>query len=237
MRSGFQGFSREASEFFRGLEKNNRREWFQPRKELFETHLRAPMLDLVTVVNAELARFAPDYIVDPPKSLYRIYRDTRFSSDKTPYKTHIAAMFWRRGLNKKTGAGLYFSVSHKEVEIAGGVYMPGPEQLGAIRNRLAERYEEFRKLTGSKKLRNLMGELRGDQLSRVPKGFPSDHPAADLLRGKQWYYYVLLDPGAAASPAIVKEIATRFRAMAPLVDFLNAPLLARPKADFASMLF
>ncbi|MFN3322171.1 MAG: DUF2461 domain-containing protein [Bryobacteraceae bacterium] len=237
MRSGFQGFSREAFEFFRGLEKNNRREWFQPRKELFETHLRAPMLDLVTVVNAELARFAPDYIVDPPKSLYRIYRDTRFSSDKTPYKTHIAAMFWRRGLDKKTGAGLYFSVSHKEVEIAGGVYMPGPEQLGAIRNRLAERYEQFRKLTGSKKLRNLMGELRGDQLSRVPKGFPSDHPAADLLRGKQWYYYVLLDPGAAASPAIVKEIATRFRAMAPLVDFLNAPLLARPKADFASMLF
>jgi uncharacterized protein (TIGR02453 family) len=228
----FAGFPAEALAFFRGLEKRNTREWFQPRKSVYEEMVRAPMTALVEEVNRELVRAgAPEYVTGPAKAIYRIYRDTRFSADKTPYKTHIAAVFPRRGLEKHAGAGLYFSVSHKEIEVAGGVYMPGPEQLLAIRTYLAEKHEEFRRVIANKTLRALMGELYGASLSRVPKGFPADHPAADLIKRKQWLFYVLLDPGLAATPELVQEIAKRFRVMIPFVELLNAPLVARRLAQ------
>jgi uncharacterized protein (TIGR02453 family) len=113
-------FPAEALTFLKGLEKNNRREWFQPRKEIFDTKLKEPMLQFVEAINAELLKFAPEHITEPKKAVYRIYRDTRFSKDKTPYKTHLGAIFPRRGLGKDAGAGFYFHVSAKEVGIACG---------------------------------------------------------------------------------------------------------------------
>ncbi len=133
-------FPPEAITFLKGLEKNNTREWFQPRKEIFDTKLKGRMLEFVEEINAELLKFAPEHITEPKKSVYRIYRDTRFSKDKTPYKTHLAAIFPRRGLGKDAGAGYYFHVSAKEVGIACGAYMPGPEQLLKIRHFIAENH-------------------------------------------------------------------------------------------------
>jgi uncharacterized protein (TIGR02453 family) len=229
----FPGFSDEAFKFFRGLERNNRREWFQPRKDIFETEIRAPMLQLVELMNLGLARFAPDHVTDPNKAVYRIYRDTRFSPDKTPYKTHIAASFWHRKHEKHACAGYYFSVSHKEVEVAGGVYLPGPEQLLAIRQHLAEHCAEFRKLVTHRKLVALMEPLKGESLSRIPKGFLTNHPAADLIRMKQWLYYTSLDPAVAVGPALYGEVIERFRAMQLVIEFLNRPLAHR-KAKVAT---
>jgi uncharacterized protein (TIGR02453 family) len=229
MKSGFAGFPAEGIAFLRGLKKNNNREWFQARKQVFEEKVKAPMYELVEALNAAMMKFAPEYATDPPKAVYRIYRDTRFSRDKTPYKTQIAAVFNRRGLDKHGSAGLYFSVSPGEIEVAGGVYMPGPEQLLAIRNHLSEHHEEFRRILRAKSVRGIMGELWGEQLSRVPKGFPADHPAADLLRYKQWLLYVLLDPQLAATGKLLPEVARRFRTMTPFVEFLNEPLKARKR--------
>ncbi len=223
MKPAVPQFPKEALTFFRSLEKNNTRDWFQPRKELFDTHVKAPMLELVSALNQEMTRFAPDYINDPDKALYRIYRDTRFSADKTPYKTHIAAIFPRRGMAKHFAAGFYCSVSHKEIEVAGGVYMPGPEQLLAIRNHIADNHEEVRAILRSKPLKTLMGDLQGTQLSRVPKGFSPEHPAADLLKYKQWYHFVSLNPEIALTPQLLPEVCKRFKAMLPLVEFFNSP--------------
>jgi uncharacterized protein (TIGR02453 family) len=224
-RIGFQGFPEAGMQFFRSLARNNRREWFQPRKHIYEEQVKAPMAELVTALNAEMMRFAPDHVMEPAKAIYRIYRDTRFSKDKTPYKTHIAAIFPRRGTEKHGGAGLYFSVAAHEIEVAGGVYMPGPEALLAIRSHLAEHHEDFSRIVKSRKLRTLMGEMHGEQLSRVPKGFPSDHPAADLLRYKQWLFYVTLDPALATTPKLLPEIRNRFEAMMPFLEVLNKPLV------------
>lgn len=219
--------------FLRSLKRNNRREWFQPRKPVYEELVRRPMIELVEAVNAALADFAPDYINEPEAAIYRFYRDTRFSPDKTPYKTHTAAIFPRRGMRKHTCAGLYFSVSPEEIEVAGGVYMPAAEELRAIRMHLLEHASEFRRLLRNRTLRALMGELQGDQLSRVPKGFPAEHPASDLVRYKQWLLYVVLDPPLATTPKLFSEIVSRFRIMAPLMEFLNAPLVParRPAGD------
>ncbi len=160
-RTGFPGFPAEAMKFFRALKRNNRREWFQPRKEIYLEHVKGPMVELVAALTAEMMSFAPAYVREPEAAIYRIYRDTRFSPDKTPYKTHIAAIFPRRGFEKHAAASFYFSVSPEEVEVAGGVYMPGPDELRAIREHLAGHYEEFRRIVAARPLRRLMGELVG----------------------------------------------------------------------------
>jgi len=225
----FPGFPSEAIDFFRGLARNNKREWFQPRKELFEERVKQPMQALVETVNAALMDFAPEYVTEPGKAIYRIYRDTRFSKDKTPYKTHIAASFHRRVPVNHGDAGYYFAISHKEVAIGGGVYMPEPPVLLAIRNHIAEHHQEFRRILRARQVKQLLGELHGEQLSRVPKGFACDHPALDLLRFKRFILYTTLEQELATKPALYTEIVKRFRAMAPFLRFLTTPLAAAKK--------
>ena len=222
--SRFAGFPPEAIRFLRSLKRNNRREWFQPRKEQYETHVKGPMLALVAALNSDLAKFAPEYVTDPKKAIFRIYRDTRFSADKTPYKTHIAASFSRRGLE---GGGLYFSVSHENVEVAAGIYHPTREVMLAVRQHIAENHKELQRLLADRKTEKLCGALRGDELSRAPKGFDPAHPALDLIKKKDWIYDITLEPSIAQTPELYTEVSRRFRAMWPLVEFLNRPLLDR----------
>src|SRR5215470_2162054 len=217
MSPGFAGFPPEALTFFRNLKKNNKREWFQPRKEIYDEKVKSPMLELVTAIMQKLADFAPDYVSDPNKAIYRIYRDTRFSKDKTPYKTHIAAVFKPRSLEKHAGAGFYFSVSPEEIEVGGGVYMPPPEHLSAIRGYMAEHYEEFRDILAVRNVRKLFGEMTGESASRIPKGFPSDHPAEDLLRRKQYLLFEALDASLATTPKLYWELIGRFEALTPFL--------------------
>jgi len=224
----FAGFPPEALTFFRSLARNNNRDWFLPRKELFEARVRTPMLALVEALNAEFGKFAPDYINDPKRAVYRIYRDVRFSPDKSPYKKHLAAVFPRRGGNKGSVPGFYFSISPKEVGIAGGIYEPSPEQLLALRTWLAANHEAFRRVArGPEKL---MGKLHGEGLQRVPKGFAADHPAADLLKMKRWEFYQTLDSKVATTPKLLGELVKRFKVLLPFLEMLNQPLTnVRPR--------
>ena len=105
--------------------------------------------------------------------------------------------------------------------------MPEPETLLAIRQHLAERHEEFRKIAAARAVHQLFTAVQGEQLTRVPKGYPSDHPAADLLRMKQYLLYVELPPDLATTPELYTEVVKHFRAMTPFVEFLNAPLLGK----------
>jgi len=225
MRSGFPGFPAEAVTFYRGLARHNTREWFQARKHIYDEKVKAPMVELVTALNSAMMDFAPDYVTDAPKAIYRIYRDTRFSPDKTPYKTQIAASFARRGMEKHGAAGYYFAISHKGVDVGGGIYLPPPETLLAVRTHIAEQHEEFRKLAASPTVKRLFGAVQGEQLSRVPKGFCADHPAADLLRFKQFLLFTTLDAAIITTSKLFTELEKRFRALAPFLDFLNAPLV------------
>jgi uncharacterized protein (TIGR02453 family) len=228
MRSGFAGFPAEGIEFLAALARRNERDWFQPRKQIFDEKVKAPMEEMVDAVNAALAAFAPEFVTDPRQAIYRIYRDTRFSNDKTPYKTHIAASFSRRGAPRHGEGGYYFSVSPKEIEIGGGVYLPQPDALRAIRHHIAATHAELRALLAARPVKKLFGELVGDRLSRVPKGFDCDHPAADLLRCKSFILFITLPGDIATTPRLYKEVVDRFRAMAPFIEYLSRPLV-QPK--------
>src|SRR5215467_3986932 len=236
MPSPFHGFPPEALQFFRSLARNNNREWFLPRKPLFEEKVKQPMRQLVDALNVALHDFAPEYETDPGKAIFRIYRDTRFSKDKKPYKEQIAATFRRSGAPHHQG-GYYFAISHKGVAVGGGVYMPEPEVLLAIRQRIAERHEECCCILAARLLRKQLGNFEGVQLSRVPRGFPADHPAADLLRYKYYILYKELPPSLATSPKLYKEIVDRFRVMVPFLRFLTDSLAAQAKKPDARAMF
>ena len=227
MAKGFPGFPAEMVQFFRSLKRNNRREWFQPRKHLYEQHVKEPMQELVNLLNAELVKFAPDYVTDPKKAVFRIYRDTRFSADKTPYKTHVAASFWRRGSDHTGAGGFYFSVSDEQIEVAGGIWHPAPATMLRVRTHIADTHPELKRLLASKKTRKLVGGLQGAELTRAPKGFDPAHPAIELIKMKDWVMDVSLDPKLATTPNLQNENADRFRAMAPVIAYLNRPLIAK----------
>ena len=230
MRTAFAGFPKEALDFLRRLKRNNRREWFQPRKHLYEQHVKTPMLELVAALNTQLARFAPEYVTDPKKAIFRIYRDTRFSPDKTPYKTHVAAWFRRRGAKDVHLGGFYFSVSAEQIEVAGGIYHPPPEVTFMVRSHIAENHRELSKIIANRKSRRLMGSLQGDELTRAPKGFDPAHPAVEFIKKKDWILDATLDPALALTPQLYGEIVDRFHAIIPLIEYLNRPLLAQKPA-------
>jgi uncharacterized protein (TIGR02453 family) len=218
-------FSKEALKFLRGLKRNNDREWFEARRSIYESELKRPMLAVIERVTDAMAEFAPAHVRPAQKSMMRIYRDTRFSADKSPYKAHVAAWWTRNGLEKTSGGGFYFHFSPKEVVIAAGIYMPEREQLLAIRMLLLQRHDELRRLLHGKKLRKVMDLDKVAALTRPPKGFPADHPGIDLIRQQQWGLEARLPAEAALDESLVKEIVMRFRLAAPIVDFLNSPFV------------
>jgi uncharacterized protein (TIGR02453 family) len=212
--------------FLRNLAKHNDREWFQPRKAEFEALLREPMLAVVRKITDAMLDFAPNHARPAEKSLFRIYRDTRFSNDKRPYKTHVAAWWTHTGLDKTSGAGYYFHVSPKEVIVAAGSYMPEKEQLAAIRHWLLDHHAEFRKLLRRPGLRKAFEEFEGNALTRPPKGFPAEHPGMDLIRCRQWGLAATLPAKAGLDKNLAATIIRYFRLAAPVVDALNTPIAA-----------
>jgi uncharacterized protein (TIGR02453 family) len=220
-------FTRKTVAFLRALKRNNNREWFKARKDDYEAHVRAPMVALLARLAEDFRAFAPELMADPKVSLYRIYRDTRFSEDKTPLKTNVAAHFPDRKL-RKAGGGLYFEVAPKWVWIGGGIYMPETHQLAAIRAHIDAHHAKLRRIVEAKTFRTAVGELHGEQLTRVPRGFAKDHPAADYLRFRQFLAGREYPAEFAYDARLYSEVLKVFRQVAPMVRFLNAPLLERP---------
>ena len=137
------------------------------------------MIALIERLAVDLPGIAPDLVASPKSSMYRIYRDTRFSANKAPYKTHVAAIFPHRALPKHEGAGLYVHVATDQVFVGGGLYRPQPRQLHRLREHVAANSERLRALAAAPAFRRNFGELSGERLKRVPRGFAADHPAGD----------------------------------------------------------
>lgn len=220
-------FSPKALAFLRALKRNNDRDWFRARKEQYEVLLRAPMIAVIERLADDFQRFAPDLVANPKTSLYRIYRDTRFSENKAPLKTNVAAVFPCRGLQKHQGAGLYFEVSPGWVWVGGGMYAPETAQLQAVREHIAANVHRLRAIVESPGFRRTVGRLEGERLQRVPRGFPKDHEAADYLRYRQFLAGREFPAAFATSPRFYAGVVNVFERVAPLTRFLNEPLLNR----------
>jgi uncharacterized protein (TIGR02453 family) len=218
-------FAPAGIKFLKSLKRHNDRTWFADRKSIYEAQVQLPWLALIEEINEALLDFAPDCVKPAKKAMFRIYRDTRFSNNKLPYKTHVGAWWSPSSLAKTSGGGFYAHVAGDEVVVAAGVYMPQPEQLLAIRRHLQQHHAAMRAMLADKKLRTLMPEFDSNPLKRMPKGFAAEDPAADLLLCRQWALSATLPVDLATTPKLIPEIVRRFRAVAPMVALLNAPLL------------
>ena len=217
-------FTSESLRFLRALKRNNRREWFAAHRDDYEAPAPQPMIAIITRLADDFREFGPEFVANPKTSMYRIYRDIRFSENKAPYKTHVAANFPTRGLPKHEGAGLYFHVSPDEVWMGGGMYAPQPPQLHAVREHIAANPRRLRTLVESPAFRRDIGTLEGERLQRVPRGFSKDHEAAEYLKFRQFLAGRGFEPVFATSPKFYSSLLTVFKRVAPVARFLNEPL-------------
>lgn len=218
-------FTNKTLSFLRALKRNNDREWFRAHKTDYEHHVRGPMIQVLARLATDFQTFAPELISDPKVSLFRIYRDTRFSSNKAPLKTTVGAHFPSRAFARHEGAGLYFEVAPGWVWIGGGMYMPSTSDLNAIRSRIATTHPRLHRLVTAPAFKKTVGELTGERLTRVPNGYLKDHPAAHYLQFKQFIGGAEYDAAFATSPRFYSELRRVFKAVTPLVRFLNSAIL------------
>jgi uncharacterized protein (TIGR02453 family) len=222
----FPGFCPQGIALLRGLRRKHQRKWFQERQEMYDHKITTPLLNMVCTVSREFARFAPDYVTVPDKAVFRMYGDvpSRWNqAHKTP-----AAIWVCKGAPGMRGACFYFHFTDKEAVVLGGVYHAEAADLLAYRGLLRDNYREFRDILRQPELLSLFGELQGEKLHRMPAGFSSDHPAAELIKRKQWYLVSMLDMNLLSTPRLLPSLVHHFEVMAPLVEFLNRPFAQKP---------
>ena len=233
--SEFAGFRADAIQFLVDLAENNSRDWFQPRKGDYERLIKRPMEELCVALEEQFRTRDIPLHADPARSPFRIYRDTRFSKDKTPYKTHAAASFsWAGdGVDAATGrshtdsvhaSGGYFHLQPGEIYVGGGVWHPEKPWLDAFRRRVVEDLDSFRTMVEAPAFVEAFGTIGddGESLKRVPAGYPADHPAADLLRKKNVTFGRRLSDQEALSPELPVVLADAFAVATPLLRYLAA---------------
>jgi uncharacterized protein (TIGR02453 family) len=218
-------FTPRTLSFLRSVKRHNDREWFRARRDNYERVVRAPMAAVVERLAMDFQAFAPELIASPKHSLYRIYRDTRFSADKRPLKTHAAASFPHRRLPRHQGAGLYFEVATEWVWIGGGMWAPEPPLLLRVRTHIVDTWPELETTIRRRSFRQRLGDLRGDKLTRVPRGFSAGHPAAERLKHYRFIAGREFPAAFAHDRAFYPTLVATFKALMPLVRFLNEPLL------------
>jgi len=227
MADGFKGFPKDFFAFFRELKAHNERAWFEDNKQRFRDCVQAPMSEFISAMAPKLAKISKHFTADPRPnggSMFRIYRDVRFSKDKSPYKLHAACHF-RHALGKDAHApGFYMHFSPNETVFGGGLWMPPPDALATIREAIAAKPAVWKKVLSDKAFAKRFDGVGGDALSRPPRGFAPDHPFIADIKKKS--FYAMRQEGAkfAASPKLVDEVADTFKSASPLLKYLCGAL-------------
>ncbi len=215
-------FSERLFAFLRDLKRNNEREWFQANKARFEADVREPLLAFIMAFADPLQTINRHYFADPRPSggsMFRIFRDTRFSKDKSPYKTNVGAQFRHRDCSKDVHApGFYLHLEPGECFVATGLWHPDPDSLYKVRQRIATKTQEWKAIQ-----KNGL-EVMGESLKRVPQGFPADHPCAEDLKLKDFYTHTPLKDREICAPDFLERFTEICCHDAPLAAFLTKAL-------------
>ena len=228
--STLPSFRPNALHFLRRLARNNDRAWFEANRATYELEVLGPLRELVEELDARLARVAPEIVGHPKRSVFRIYRDVRFSADKSPYKTHAAAWFYHRDADKNVGqsgggAGFYFHVEPGASLVAGGIWMPPRESLARIRDALTRDHRTFARIVAARSLARRFNPLSEEAvLKRLPRGYTEDHPAARWLRYQSFTVSRSLSDDEVTHPKLAATVVKDFTTMLPLVRWINGAL-------------
>ena len=228
MATAFDGFTKTATTFLKGLAKNNSKAWFDANRADYESGLLEPCKDFVVAIGPKLAKIAPDIHAEPKVSgsIMRINRDTRFSKDKTPYKTYMGLWFWQGAGRSRECPGLYFGLSGDELTLGAGMHLFGPKQLDAYRTALVDpkhgpagrkAYDKIAKLKGI--------EIGGAHYKKVPRGFDPAHPNADLLVHNALYFgFTTKVPADLYTPKAMDYCVKAYKQVWPLQQWLVAAI-------------
>jgi uncharacterized protein (TIGR02453 family) len=217
-------FSPRLFQFLEQLRRNNRRAWFLKHKPEFEEFARQPGLRFISDLQLRLREISTWLVADPKPtggSLFRIYRDVRFSKDKSPYKTHVGMNFWHASASEAVhGVGLYLHLEPKGSFLAGGIWQPDPRSLARIRDAIAWHPEEWRAAKRGLK-------LGGETLKRPPRGYPADHPLIEDLKRKDFVASIELSQLQVCSRRFLESFLRSARRMSPLLKFLSEAVKLR----------
>jgi uncharacterized protein (TIGR02453 family) len=224
-------FSQRALRFFRGLARHNEKAWFEAHRDEYETEVRQPMRELIEDLDVRFGEFAPEIGGDPRRSMFRIYRDIRFSKDKSPYKTHAACWFHHRNAARNVGseadagsAGFYFHLQPGgKSGLGAGLWMPPRPQLKKLREAVTDDLNGFDRMVRS--IPRRFGGLDDDgSLKRMPRGYAENHPAAKWLRYQSFTSGRTLTDAQVTSTSLAGFLAREYEALLPLVRWLNGSL-------------
>ncbi len=219
----FSGLPKDYFDFFKELADNNNREWFEDNKPRFRASVQEPLASFVEAMAPRLKKISPHFVADPRLnggSVFRIYRDVRFSKDKSPYKTHGAVQF-RHARGKDAHApGFYVHLAPGDVFYGGGIWTPPSAALTMIREAIRDDAAAWKRATTSKGFKARFGALRGDGLSRPPRGFDSDHPLIDDIKRKSFFAMAEARPTATRKPGFIDDVAAAMADAKPLMRFL-----------------
>ena len=214
-------FSPDLLRFLADLKRNNRREWFLANRERYESELREPFLRFISDFGPRLAKISRFFVADPRPSggsLFRIYRDTRFSKDKSPYKTHAAAHFRHRAASQDVHApGFYLHLEPRGCFAASGLWRPDGPAVDKVRDAIVEHPAEWRKVRKTL-------TIEGESLVRPPKGYDSSHPFLEDLKRKDFVTSVRFSDRQVTSPRFLSDFAAACKKMSPLVKFTTEAL-------------
>ncbi len=220
----FHGFPKMLFKFLDQLAANNNREWFNDNKQRYRDDVVEPVCNFIEVMEPRLHAVSEHFIADPRAhggSMFRIYRDTRFSKDKRPYKENVGCQFRHEAGKDAHAPGFYVHLGRDEIFFGGGVWLPPNPVLTQIRDAIIEQPERWYAASTDKAIVRRFGGINGDSLKRPPRGYDADHPCIGDLKRKSFYAMQSATKKQAMSPRFIDEVADAFNTLAPLMAFLT----------------
>ncbi len=233
----FYGFPPDFFDFLADLEKHNNRDWFNEHKPRYKVSIVAPMRQFIEAMAPRLGLVSEHFIADSRPhggSMFRIYRDTRFSKDKRPYKEHVGCQFRHRLGRDAHAPGFYVHLEANQVLFGGGIWKPDGKTLAKIRTAMVDNPVSWQRVVNDKAFIRRFGALRGERLKRSPRGFSADHPLLEDLKLKSFFVMQQAEPDLACSKRFTASVEKCFLTAGPLLSFLAFALdlpYDRPLAD------
>jgi uncharacterized protein (TIGR02453 family) len=218
----FEGFPLDFFRFFGELTANNNRDWFNDNKNRYYESVVNPISEFIVCMGQRLRKISKHYVADPKPhggSMFRIYRDTRFSKDKTPYKTHAGVHFRHEAGKDAHAPGFYVHLGTEELYFGGGIWSPPSQKLNLIRNHIADNARSWARIANARKVGEV-GGIKGDSLKRPPQGFDAQHVHIEDLKRKSFYVMTEAKRASARKPGFVDDVTVAFRRAAPLNRFI-----------------
>ena len=213
-------FTQDSLAFLRELKENNNREWFNKNKKRYEQNVKIPFENFVGNLIDSFQPHFESLAITPKDAIFRIYRDVRFSKDKSPYKTKISAIISPGGRKDKTIPGIYIECSTDDVRVYSGLYQLDTKQLKNVRTHISYNLDTFDELISNKVFVQTFGEIRGEKNKRLPKEFLEDAEQQPLLFNKSFYYFTTFKPEIILSDTLTKKVVDTFLIAKPVSEFL-----------------